>query len=137
MRKIDYYIPSAHSEEMICMEHKPECGAWGYQRGDRLLEACLLCLLQEQNSYGYSLLEDLKQCGFAHENLHASVVYRNLRRLEAQGWASSYWVKSDQGPKKRLYAITRRGAKALEEWMGLLRTRKRQIAAVIERYEGR
>lgn len=100
----------------------------------RFIEACLLCLLKEKKSYGYSLLEDLSHFGFSEDEVNISIIYRNLRNMEKEKLVVSSWLESDQGPNKRIYEITDLGAKELDIWIDFLTDRKKRISLIIDKY---
>lgn len=101
----------------------------------RFLEACLLCLLKDGEAHGYNLMEKLEGFGFIQGSINISVIYRNLRNMEARGLMESTWTESDQGPNKRIYSITNEGNKALDQWIILLKERQKRITMIIDKYE--
>ena len=113
-------------EAVFCSNNKNSTG--------RFIEAALLCLLDEEASYGYGLMEKLEVFGFARGSIDSSLIYRNLRNMEKRGLISSDWQKSSQGPKKRIYRITELGEDALKEWMDLLENRKNRLVSIIDYY---
>ncbi len=115
-------------EENICCQHK-------HNKAGRFIEACLLCLLKEEKSYGYNLMEKLAQFGFDEDSINISVIYRNLRNMENRNLIVSSWAESEQGPNKRMYAITLEGEKELDNWIYLLKDRKKRITSIIDKYE--
>lgn len=70
----------------------------------------ILALLQEQESYGYDLVERLRSLGLS--GLATGAVYPVLSRFERDGWLSSYLQKSDTGPARKYYALTAAGEAA-------------------------
>lgn len=64
------------------------------RRGTVVL-ACLLKL--REAGYGYALLEELRDLGFA---VDANTLYPLLRRLEAQGMLVSEWNTQETRPRK-------------------------------------
>jgi len=64
------------------------------RRGTVVL-ACLLKL--REAGYGYALLEELRELGFA---VDANTLYPLLRRLEAQGMLVSEWNTQETRPRK-------------------------------------
>ncbi|MEO3859627.1 PadR family transcriptional regulator [Acrocarpospora sp. B8E8] len=64
------------------------------RRGTIVL-ACLLIL--KQPNYGYALLDQLDQSGFA---VDANTLYPLLRRLEKQGLLTSDWNTEESRPRK-------------------------------------
>ena len=83
------------------------------RRGTVVL-ACLLLL--REPGYGYALLEQLRDLGFA---VDANTLYPLLRRLEGQGMLVSEWNTQEARPRK-FYRISRDGerfaAELLADW---------------------
>lgn len=74
---------------------------------ERFVEPCILLLLSQNPSHGYSLMEDLEhKCG---EKVDIGNLYRTLRRMEMDGWVKSDWSKNESGPDRRTYTITQDG----------------------------
>jgi DNA-binding PadR family transcriptional regulator len=83
------------------------------RRGTVVL-ACLLLL--RRPGYGYALLEELRDLGFA---VDANTLYPLLRRLEGQGMLASEWNTQETRPRK-FYRISpdgeRLAAELLVDW---------------------
>ncbi len=121
--------------EVFIIKSKDIFGDDKHNRAGRFIEACLLCLLKEKESYGYSLMERLNEFGFTEDNINISVIYRNLRNMESRNLVISSWEESEQGPNKRIYRITTEGIEELESWILLLKNRKKRITSIIDKYE--
>lgn len=106
-----------------------------HNKAGRFVEACLLNLLKEEKSYGYSLMERLAEFGLDEDSINISIVYRRLRNMEKDNLVVSSWSDSDQGPKKRMYQITDQGLLELDNWILLLKDRKKRITSIIEKYD--
>ena len=107
------------------------------RRGLRLLLCpSLLLLLAEGESHGYELYDQLLSFGFDHERLDSSIVYRELRDLDAQGLIDSTWDEEDtKGPKRRVYRIRNEGLIKLEEWIVHLDNTRGKINSLIKRHQ--
>lgn len=101
----------------------------------RFMEICLLELLRGGTAHGYALAERLGGFGFAPDELKYSTLYRTLRSMEQSGWVGSFWESGGQGPKKRVYSLTKQGFAALEEWILILRQRKERISKLLDLHE--
>ena len=85
-------------------------------RPKKWLTPVILVLLQEENSYGYELMDRLEE-EFGFEQINPSSVYRTLRLLEKEGLCESEWKISTQGgPSRRMYRITEAGETYLDAW---------------------
>lgn len=101
----------------------------------RFMEICLLLLLSQESSYGYTLSEKLSNFGFAQEELNIGSLYRTLRKMEKDKYVTSIWQEGGPGPKKRVYQITRKGENILDQWIDILKYRKKRINRLINIYE--
>lgn len=101
--------------------------------GNQLLAAWLLLLLQAGASYGYGLRRAL-----ADHRVRADpgAMYRVLRQLESDGWLQSRWMEPAAGPRRRLYRLTAKGRRHLEELVTVLRAAQDDHAAFLRAYEG-
>jgi poly-beta-hydroxybutyrate-responsive repressor len=87
-------------------------------RPRRWLIPVTLVLLQEENSYGYELMERIEE-EFGFEQISPGAVYRALRQMEKEGLCSLEWdvQHSEEGsPPRRMYAVTDEGEAYLEAW---------------------
>ena len=77
-----------------------------------LIVAHVLLLLAGQPRHGYELAASLRMWEF--EGVTASMVYRDLARLEEQGLVRSFWQASQaRGPARHMYELTPAGRDAL------------------------
>jgi PadR family transcriptional regulator PadR len=97
------------------------------------IRPCLLLLLREQPAHGYDLLERLRPFGFARDD--PGRLYRALRALEDEGLVHSAWEKSQAGPDRRIYELTRAGSEALHEEAKALALVSETLEAFLGRYE--
>ena len=104
---------------------------------ERFMEICLLLLLCQETSHGYTLAEQLNDFGFSKEDLNMGSLYRTLRKMEKDALVSSCWEEGKQGPKKRVYQITEAGKVSLKNWIVLLKKRRKRISKLINYYEKR
>jgi poly-beta-hydroxybutyrate-responsive repressor len=78
------------------------------------LVAWLLVMLCRSELHGYEILRELRdEFGMACDH---GALYRTLRRLEGDGYICSHWSAEEQGPAKRVYALTPAGRSALDAW---------------------
>ena len=81
------------------------------------MTAWLLLLLEAGASYGYELRRAFDAHGL---DVDPSSLYRTLRKLERDGWVESRWLQSAAGPRRRLYRLTARGRRNLDEIAALI-----------------
>ena len=77
-----------------------------------LLEACVLGVISQQETYGYDLTQKIQKAG----NVSESTLYPVLRRLLGDGFLESYDLPYD-GRNRRYYKITESGRAALGEYL--------------------
>jgi DNA-binding PadR family transcriptional regulator len=75
----------------------------------------ILSLLQDGESYGYAIIQRVRELTDGEIAWTDGMLYPVLHRLEAQGWIRSRWGESDTGRKRKYYAITTKGKAALNE----------------------
>ena len=80
-------------------------------RGDYGL--LLLGLLSEREMYGYELVADLRERSASVIDLPEGTVYPALRRLEREALVAGHWIAVAGGPRRRYYALTAAGERAL------------------------
>jgi len=83
-----------------------------------LLDACLLAILAQGESYGYKIIQDAQQVMTIRE----STLYPILRRMEQQGYLTT-WQQEHNGRLRKYYSITLAGENRLntfrEEWQDI------------------
>lgn len=86
-----------------------------YQLTAPLLDACVLGIVDSEDSYGYTLTQKMRQV----VDISESTLYPVLRRLQKSGHLRTYDAPF-QGRNRRYYAITEEGRNLLEyyakEW---------------------
>ncbi len=79
-----------------------------------ILEYCVLKLIARKPTYGYEIVMQLKQVGFA--DISESTLYPLLLRLEQQGKVVVERRPSPKGPSRKYYIVTEKGEEALLEF---------------------
>lgn len=105
------------------------------QRISRFVEPCLLLLLHRGDSYGYDLLERLKEFGLAGHSVDSSVVYRCLREMEDRAFVTSNWDTEGAGPPRRVYELTSEGDQYLAWWVKGLRGTREVLGCFLQAYD--
>jgi PadR family transcriptional regulator, regulatory protein PadR len=75
----------------------------------------ILAILEGGESYGYATIERVRALSGGKMEWTDGMLYPVLHRLEAQGWVSASWGQSDAGRKRKYYALTAEGKKALTD----------------------
>lgn len=80
-----------------------------------LLDACVLGIVEQEDSYGYTLTQKMQEL----VDISESTLYPVLRRLQKENYLTTY-DKPFQGRNRRYYKITPEGIEKLsfyrEEW---------------------
>jgi DNA-binding PadR family transcriptional regulator len=94
--------------------------------GDSLrghLDAMVLSLLEQGPAHGFEVLRRLEGAGSGALRLKEGTLYPALYRLEGSGLVRGAWeddAARPRGPRRRVYALTRKGkarlARARQEW---------------------
>jgi len=97
------------------------------------LEPILLLLLHHGPAHGYILIEQLAL--YELRGLQSSIVYRNLRSMEAKGWVTSSWdMGRHQGPPRRVYRLAPLGDEVLRAYVDDLEKAQARIADLVNAY---
>jgi DNA-binding PadR family transcriptional regulator len=84
-------------------------------------EAVILSLLARGESYGYAIIQEVKERSDNHLQWADGMLYPVLHRMENEGWIKSRWVKMENGRKRKYYSLKEDGKSALDEqreqWM--------------------
>jgi PadR family transcriptional regulator PadR len=83
----------------------------GFQVGSALLDACVLSVLQREDTYGYVLTQTLKRA----LGISESTLYPVLKRLQRDSCLTTY-DRAWQGRNRRYYAITEKGVARAETY---------------------
>ena len=84
------------------------------------LEGCILTVIGQGEVYGYEISQKLERYGFG--KIAEGTIYPLLLRLEKNGCVSSFYRKSEVGPKRKYYTLTERGSRFLTD-LALIRRR--------------
>jgi len=88
-----------------------------------VLEYCILSILDKQESYASSIIEQLKAVNMI---IVEGTLYPLLIRLKNQQMLSYRWEESTQGPPRKYYCITAKGREQLllmdDAWNGIVET---------------
>jgi PadR family transcriptional regulator PadR len=68
-----------------------------------------LGLLLHQPMYGLEIKKAIENSTQGRMRLGASTIYQLMRRLEKRGLAISRWERTDQGPPRAYYELTKAG----------------------------
>jgi PadR family transcriptional regulator, regulatory protein PadR len=99
----------------------------------RFVEPVILLLLKKKGrSYGYDLSGDLQEHALTDAEIERAALYRTLRRLEMNGHVASAWETDRGGPARRVYRLTPKGERRLEEWAIVLEHVSKSMARFVK-----
>lgn len=79
------------------------------------LDMIVLAALAAGPAHGYAVIEQIRRKTGQAFDLPEGTVYPALHRLEQDSLLSSKWVTAESGRRRRVYALTKRGERALAE----------------------
>jgi len=84
-----------------------------------------------QEIHGYEIIRRLEASSQGHFRFHEGLIYPRLHQMEKEGLVSSRWESGPSARRRKVYAITERGAAQLqadvESWQGLSRAINRLL----------
>lgn len=75
----------------------------------------ILSILSESDSYGYAIIQRVKELSGGKIEWTDGMLYPVLHWLEDQSFVSSIWEKSETGRKRKYYSLSPEGRTALQE----------------------
>jgi len=81
------------------------------------LSHTLLGLLAYKPMTGYQVKQFFESSISHFWNAHVSQIYRELTRMEEEGWVSHYIEPQEGKPDKKIYSITVTGTEAFMRWL--------------------
>jgi PadR family transcriptional regulator PadR len=98
------------------------------------VEHCVLALLEDDERYGYDLVQELTAAGLVASE---GTVYPLLSRLRKDELVATVWRESPSGPPRRYYALTRRGQGTLEEFRSAWTDFAAAVDSIVQRKQDR
>jgi PadR family transcriptional regulator, regulatory protein PadR len=79
------------------------------------VDTIILSLLYQVDMYGYELSKKVKEESNGLFELKEGTLYLAFKRLETNGYATSYWDDSHGGGRRKYYTISQTGTQYLRE----------------------
>lgn len=83
----------------------------------------ILTILKSGESYGYQIIQDVKEMSGGTLEWSDGMLYPVLHKLEKDGCIKSRWDVSDEGRRRKYYSITETGKKELanakSQWLSV------------------
>jgi DNA-binding PadR family transcriptional regulator len=74
----------------------------------------VLSILADGESYGYELIQKVRELSGGHIEWSEGMLYPVLHRLCREGLIKSQWKEADTGRERKYYSLTSQGGKSLE-----------------------
>ncbi len=75
----------------------------------------LLSILAKEDSYGYEIIQSVREYSFGQLVWKDGSLYPVLHRMEDEGFIESYWQKTESGRRRKYYRISSGGKAQLEQ----------------------
>ena len=75
----------------------------------------VLAILGEGDSYGYAILQRVRELSGGHLEWTDGMLYPVLHRLERLGYVEAHWEVAESGRRRKYYRVTPQGRAQLEE----------------------
>lgn len=86
-----------------------------------ILELCVLAVLNKKDCYGYELVNEISK----NIEISEGTIYPILRRLNQEGYFTTYLQESQEGPPRKYYKLTELGISTkdelIKEWSELVK----------------
>ena len=83
----------------------------------------MLSILSEGEAYGYEIIQRVQRLSNGEIQWTTGTLYPLLHRLENEGLIHANWRDADAGPRRKYYALTPQGERALaaekQQWLGM------------------
>jgi DNA-binding PadR family transcriptional regulator len=77
--------------------------------------AMVLGILRDGESYGYAMIQRVKELSSGEVEWTEGTLYPVLHRLEAEGLVSARWGESETGRKRKYYRLTTEARPVMED----------------------
>ncbi|MEC0135181.1 MULTISPECIES: PadR family transcriptional regulator [Paenibacillus] len=99
-----------------------------------VLEGCLLAIIDEEETYGYEIMEKLALSGFVFAK--EGSIYPLLLRLEKENFVASTLHPSASGPNRKYYRLTLKGEQQLQLFRGNWNELSNAVNSIIKKEDG-
>ncbi len=92
----------------------------------------ILSILQQGDSYGYAIIQKVKELSGGEMEWADGMLYPILHRLEKRRQIEAYWGTAESGRKRKYYRLDRAGLTELE----MQRRQWNKLYAMLQQLEG-
>jgi PadR family transcriptional regulator PadR len=96
------------------------------------LDLLILKTLASGAMHGYAIVQSIQQRSEEMLVVEEGSLYPCLYRMEAKGWITAQWGKSENNRRAKFYSLTRAGRKQLEEETAIWERVHRAIMLVLQ-----
>lgn len=96
-----------------------------------VIDGVTLHIIKNNETYGYEIVEELKRSGFY--TMTEGTVYPILQRLTNKGYILASYKKSEIGPRRKYYYITKKGENYLKNFYESYTQLNQAVENVIDR----
>lgn len=96
-----------------------------------VIEGVILHIIKNNETYGYEIVEELKRSGFY--TMTEGTVYPILQRMTKKGYILASYKKSEIGPRRKYYYISKNGEKYLANFYQSFSELNQAVDNVIDR----
>ena len=93
-----------------------------------ILELCVLSVISKHDSYGYDIIDQIKD----KIPMSEGTIYPMLRRLKNDKYWEHYTEQSESGPSRKYYKITDEGKKYLHSQLEDYKKLVESVKALLE-----
>ena len=98
------------------------------------LKFLILRVIFEKPTYGYNIIKEIEKISYGRHKIKSGTMYTTLRRMEKDDLLRSTWKKSESGPDRREYSVTKKGEKYLKKWLEMIMERKKMLDKMVKFY---
>ena len=96
-----------------------------------VIEGVILHIIKNNETYGYEIVEELKRSGFY--TMTEGTVYPILQRMTKKGYILASYKKSEIGPRRKYYYISKTGEEYLANFYQSFKELNQAVENVIDR----
>lgn len=78
-------------------------------------DTIILNVLRQGDSYGYEIYKTIIELSGNQYELKEATLYTAFRRMEQEGYISSYWGDETQGGRRKYYRISNKGLEGYKQ----------------------
>lgn len=95
-----------------------------------ILELCVLAVLDKKDCYGYELVSEISK----NIEISDGTIYPLLRRLNQEGYFTTYLQESQEGPPRKYYSLTKLGKDTKEELLREWYSFENGVNSILKKY---